>query len=223
MSYGGGNRKKSILTLVIILALMVAGGTLWYLSARQDPSLTQAPDENAPPLEVPVEDIDNRHLDTDIILPAGMLVITKLRADYQDADMRLVIPRLELDTLVRGDTSQAMLSKGPGLYKYSQIPNTYNTNVSIAGHRDLPPYDFYYLDTVQEGDFIYLIYKGKLFQYAYRSTRDIEPTDWDPIRVYYDSRVTLTTCTPLGTFRKRMVVVGELVAVEDYTEAYVFQ
>lgn len=211
------HKKRLFFLGIIVLLLIITWGVWEYLAGQRisDPFIDA---QEPPPLVVPTEDIHGRVLDTDIVLPAGMLVVTKLRSDYQDGDMRLMIPRLELDTLVGSDTSQATLAKGPGLYKYAQIPNLYNTNVSIAGHRDLSPYDFYHLDQLSTGDLIYLIYKNKLFCYEYRSTTEVEPTNWDPIRVYYDSRVTLTTCTPLGTFKKRMIVVGELISVEDFRE-----
>lgn len=217
------NRKK-VVSLAVMLLLVLAACTAWFFlsgGGTNNPAIEPSPEEQAD-YEIPIESIDDRVLATDIILPPGMLVVTRLRAEYEDGSMRLVIPRLELDTPIGGDTTLETLGKLPGLYKYGQIPNLYNTNVSIAAHRDLPGYEFYYLDTVTEGDFLYLVYREKVFKYEYRSTEVVERDDWNPIRVHYDSRLTLTTCTPLGTSRQRMIVVGELVEVLDYSEDYSF-
>lgn len=217
-------KQKKIKSLVLALFVVLAGCTAWFLlsgGTAHNPAIESSPEEHVD-YEVPVESIEERVLNTDIILPPGKLVITRLRAEYEDRTMRLVVPRLELDTLVADDTTLESLATAPGLYKYGQIPNLYNTNVSIAAHRDLPGYEFYYLDTVAEGDFLYLVYKEKVFRYEYRSTEVVERNDWNPIRVHYDSRITLTTCTPLGTSKQRMIVVGELVDVSDYSDGYSF-
>ena len=217
--------KKKLRSLALTLVLVLGACVAWFLlsgGTYNNPALEQEPAES-PEFYLHMEEIGDRVLDTDIVLPPGKLVVTRLRAEYEDGAMRLVIPRLELDTAIGGDTTLETLGRLPGLYKYAQIPNLYNTNVSIAAHRDLPGYEFYYLDTVAEGDFIYLIYQDKLFKYAYCSTEVIEKNDWNPIRVHYDSRVTLTTCTPLGTSKQRMVVTGELVEMVDYSEDYVFE
>jgi sortase A len=158
----------------------------------------------------------------DIILPIGELYRTPQRDAYQAATLRLVIPKLDLDCLVQDGTELEKLKKGPGLYSYSQTPDWYNTNTCIAAHRDIYGKEFYYLDTLGEGDFIYLVYRGKVFKYLYRYTVIIEPANWDPIRVFSDCRVTLVTCDPIGTSRTRMVVVGTVISYEDYSDSYVF-
>lgn len=218
-------RDKKLMVILGAVVLAATAVSVWLFLIRDPASPALDIPDAAVDTVIPVSDetLETRLYDCDIVLPVGKLVITQLRAAYKSGDMRLVIPRLSLDVSVGGDTELSTLAQGPGLYKYSQIPNLYNTNVSIAAHRDLPSYDFYYLDTLTEGDWIYVVYNGQLFKYAYRSTHDVQPTNWDPIRVYYDNRVTLTTCTPLGTSRLRMIVVGELVEQEAYRADYVFE
>ena len=58
-----------------------------------------------------------------------------------------------------------------GLFEYAQLPGETGGNVSIAGHRnwvrngqitdDVP---FYYLDTLTDGDFLYLTDETHIYQ-----------------------------------------------------------
>ena len=224
-------KQQSKKTQLLVMFLLICGVfcvALWLFSALGERGLSPINSAAGVDSQWKTEDafvepeIPERVLENDILLPVGMLLTTKARAAYEDGTMRLVIPRLNLDCTVGADTLEENLEHGPGLYKYSQMPDIYNTNVSIAAHRDLAGCEFYYLDTVQEGDFIYLIYKGNVFQYAYRSTKIVEETDWEPIRTCLDCRVTLTTCDPIGTSLRRMIVIGELIDWRDYSEDYEF-
>lgn len=156
-------------------------------------------------------------------LPQESLFITPDRQNYQTETMRLVIPKLDLDTVVGADTLPATLMKTPGLYEYSQLPSAGDVNVSIAAHRDLANMEFYYLDQLEEGDLIYLIYQDQVYQYEYYSTRIVEADDWSVISRRGFSAVTLTTCDPIGTSRNRMVVVGYLSEQYPYSPSVVFR
>lgn len=65
------------------------------------------------------------------------------------------------------EQKKAALNKGPGLYEYSQLPGEGDRNVSIAAHRNksrngvISEWFFYYIDTLCEGDYIYLSDKNR--------------------------------------------------------------
>lgn len=140
----------------------------------------------------------------------GKLVITQERSAYSEGEMKLIVPRLELESLVmNGETNESM-AKGVGLYNYSQLPNEENGNVSIVGHRDIYGKEFYYIDTITDGDLLYLEYKGMLYTYEYMETTVVKADDWDPIRVKDAPRLTLTSCDPIGTAKNRIVVTASL-------------
>lgn len=217
--------NKPRLVIMLILIALVVGAAAWWLATHDyEVSVSGRITGELTPEDAFVRPEETEQvLQNDIILPVGMLLTTEARAAYQDGTLRLVVPRLDLDCTVKDNTLLEDLEKGPGLYKYSQMPDIYNTNVCIAAHRDLAGCEFYYLDTVEAGDYIYLIYNNMVFQYAYRSTTIVESNDWDPIRTNTDCRATLTTCDPIGTSRNRMIVVGELVDYQEYSANYVFE
>lgn len=206
------NRRK-LITLVALALGIALLTTLAYLLLRPKP----VPVEAVGQLETASAPAETEDTGNPIVLPVGKLLITELRAAYEPDTLRLLIPKLELDCTVGGDTLHGTMAQGPGLYKYAQMPNTYNTNVSIAAHRDLYGCEFLRLDELGEGDEILLQYQGMEFRYMWQSTAIVEPTNWDPIRTAADCRVTLTTCDPIGTDLNRMIVVGELAECRELT------
>lgn len=186
--------------------------------AEQPPASTEsettvdesdAEEEDAQPDGDPVMDL------TDATLTASVT-----REAYTDSSMRLVIPKLQLDLPVLDGTSVSTLLRGIGLYDGSQLPTEDNANVSIAGHRNdirhgkvIDTYPFYRLNTLTEGDYLYLVYQEQVYQYQWEGTWVIEPTDWTVIDNQGHDCLTLTTCTPIGVADHRLVVRGELVNV----------
>ena len=136
--------------------------------------------------------------------------------------MRLVIPDLDLDTLIAENTEKKALLNNPGLYEYSQLPRNGDVNVSIAGHRDLGNQEFYHLDKLDENSKIYLVYEGYVFEYSYKEKKITDNKDWSIITRQGNSTVTLTTCDPVGTSMNRLVVTGKLIEVNDDSPDYKF-
>ncbi|NCB64242.1 MAG: class E sortase, partial [Clostridia bacterium] len=158
------------------------------------------------------------------LLPAGKLVITKERAAYSDGGLTLRVPALDLKRTIWNGTAADVLSRGVGLYEYAQLPGEGNCNVSLAGHRngvdkngritDHAP--FYYVDTLKEGDYLYLSDSGHVYRYLYASTEVVEPDDWSPIYVTEGSYLTITSCTPIGVSDHRIVVRSALDGIFDF-------
>lgn len=147
----------------------------------------------------------------------GGWTITAERKGYADGTLRLVIPTLDVDVPVLNGTDTDTLLRGVGLYEYAQLPGDGNRNVSIAGHRNglknglvTDNMPFYYLDTLEEGDYLYLSDSGHLYRYLFCEATVVEPDDWSVIAATGSSCLTLTTCTPIGVADHRLVIRGNL-------------
>lgn len=149
--------------------------------------------------------------------PTDKLFVTKDRKDYRAGDIILSVPRLNFEGPVLADVEDETLKGGVGLYDYSPLPSptrAVNANVSIAGHRDLHGNEFYYIDTITEGDLLYLTYGGNVYAYEYEWTKIIEPSDWSVIHCTDYPCLTLTSCDPIGIANKRIIVRARLLSVE---------
>ena len=78
----------------------------------------------------------------------------------------------------------------------------------------------YYVNTLTEGDYLYLVEGGTVYQYLWECTEVIAPDDWGPIYNRGYACVTLTTCTPIGVADHRLVVRGALVNALPLAEGY---
>lgn len=160
---------------------------------------------------------DNPAMD-DNGLPKDGVYVTDARAAYVSGSMRLIIPKLNVDVPVLNGVDSATLLQGVGLYDYAQLPSEGGANVSIAGHRNglrggqiTDNMPFYYINTLTEGDYLYLTEGDTIYQYQWECTQVIEPDDWSVVYNRGYGCVTLTTCTPIGVADHRLVVRGELV------------
>lgn len=181
------------------------------------PSVTPTPE----PLDNPAM-IDNG-------LPKDKLYVTATRKTYTDGALHLIIPKLGVEVPILNGVDAATLLRGVGLYDYAQLPAEGGANVSIAGHRnglrggkitdDMP---FYYVNTLTEGDYLYLVDRENIYQYLWECTEVIEPSNWGPIYNQGYGCVTLTTCTPIGVADHRLVVRGALVNTLPLNESYAF-
>lgn len=225
---------KRLFFCLIIIVLLVAGIFLSpfnKLKTKHDNTLvTEAPQKTTPNPAIPsvspgaTLDLYSRSDE----LPYDKLFITEERQNYQSGDLTLIIPKLSLTEPVQNGTSAKALKKGPGLYDYAQLPGEGDRNVSIAAHRNhskngvISEWFFYYIDTICEGDYIYLTDKKKIYRYRYDQTTIVEETDWSPIYSQGVSCVTLTSCEPIGVADHRIVVRGILDAIVDYDKNYTY-
>lgn len=223
--------KQVIFILLLCLAFLALGSGLTMLWMQQTP--VEIPQISNQPMDYEaMEDTAEEEIDFFILegIPetaapsnsedaVGELYVSDARREYQSGSMRLVIPKLEINEGILDGVSGKKLAAGDGLYPYAQLPTEENGNVSIAGHRNgtrngrpVASRKFYYLNTLTEGDYLYLIYNGTVYQYLWECTEVIPPDNWDPIRNRGYGCITLTTCTPIGVADHRLVVRGALVA-----------
>jgi sortase A len=117
--------------------------------------------------------------------------------------------------IVNGVTNDR-LALGVGRYPVTQKPGS-KGNIGLAGHRTTFPAPFFFLDKIRVDDSVILIAGNELLRYTVKANAAGEPYDVvQPdinIRVLanrgFDS-VTLTTCTPIGTVKERLIVHAKL-------------
>lgn len=132
----------------------------------------------------------------------------------------LSIPKLNIKkarVVVGGED----LSKSLVHYLPQSLPGEYG-NVSIFGHSTLPQlYDpkdyktiFTYLSSLDKGDQIYIDIGELEYHYEVTTKFIVDPSEISVLEQKKDaSYLTLITCTPLGTWWKRLVVVAKLTQI----------
>lgn len=131
--------------------------------------------------------------------------------------MYLQIPSIGLAEEVERD-GVSLSRQGLTHMRYSGYPRNNSSNIVIVGHsidygRYIPP-PFFYLSRVEEGDEIYLKYKG--VQYVYEVVRNsvVESSEVGiEATISGKALITLYTCYPIFNPIYRYVVVGELVSI----------
>lgn len=121
---------------------------------------------------------------------------------------KLVIPRIGLDTYVLAGTTQDLLKRGPGHYEETPLPGK-DGNSAIAGHRTMFGHPFRHLDRLVRGDEVITYTAAGKSVYRVVETKTVAPTDVSVIAQTDDSRLTLTTCHPVGSAKERLVIVAE--------------
>ncbi len=222
-------KRKNLLSLAgaglfVLGALLIGFAVLSKLPASksqlpESPAIVSSSESSLQSSAVSSEPVSSADLPSSqpeeeaaLLYPTDRLFITRGRQEYTDGTMILRVPRLDLEAPVMNGTDDQVLKKGVGLYEYAQLPGGGNSNVSIAGHRDIYGCEFYYIDTVTDGDLLYLEYDGTLYTYRYLNTEIVAADDWGPIYSKDFSCLTLTSCHPIGTSQKRIIVTAELVS-----------
>lgn len=131
-----------------------------------------------------------------IALPAGTVA-------------RIEIPAIGVDAYVVEGTGGDALAKGPGHYPDTPLPGQPG-NACIAGHRTTHGHTFHDLHLLREGFEIVTYTAERRATYRVVSVTTVDPSQTEVADPTDDSRLTLTTCHPIGSARQRLVVVAEL-------------
>ena len=126
-----------------------------------------------------------------------------------DALGLLRIPRIGVDKAVVEGVSRADLRKGPGHYPGTPMPGQPG-NAAIAGHRTTYGAPFYRLDQLSPGDVIAVTTRQGEFRYLVERKRVVPPSQTNVLENTLDARLTLTTCDPRFSARRRLVVTATL-------------
>ncbi len=145
---------------------------------------------------------------------------SELSVDY--THYQLEIPKLNIhdaDVALIGED----LSKSLVHYGGTALPGNPGNGV-IFGHSILPQfYDpenymaiFSTLHTLEDGDQILLSIDGITYQYQVNDMFEVEPEEISVLdQDYSEKSLTLITCTPPGTYLRRLVIRAELVPYEN--------
>ncbi len=110
------------------------------------------------------------------------------------------IPRIHLKADI--DTR---LNRGPAWWRVTGRPGGGDT-VAIAGHRTMHTRPFYWLERIQPGDLIYIRWRGRVHAYRMSGRRILSATNLHIADARGHELLLLTTCTPRGSARQRLVV-----------------
>ncbi len=136
----------------------------------------------------------------------------------QEIFYTLSIPKLKIEdaVVIVGGTD---LKKSLIHYGGTAMPGDLGNPV-IYGHSVLPQFFdpknytsiFSTLYTLKKGDEIVINYEGVEYRYAISSMYEVEPDDIYPLAQSYDNyHLTLITCTPPGTYLRRLIVRAEII------------
>jgi sortase A len=128
---------------------------------------------------------------------------------------RVIIPKIGVDDIVVEGVKLSNLAYGPGHYPASaKIGQTGTT--AVAGHRTGWGSPFINLDKVGPGDEIVFETIEATYTYRITGTTIVEPTETRVLAGDPNSKathkLTITTCTPKYTSRRRLILWGDLTA-----------
>jgi len=127
-----------------------------------------------------------------------------------DFPLRMLIPAINLDTMVFDGTDRETLKKGPGHIIGTSYPGSIGT-VAISGHRTTYGAPFFNIDKLKAGDEITLESFDTIYRYVITELMIVEPTDvWVLNPTPYPSLV-LTTCNPKYSAKERLIVFAKMV------------
>jgi LPXTG-site transpeptidase (sortase) family protein len=156
--------------------------------------------------------------------------IPDLNLEITPPDDRIIIPRINKNVpIVRVSTEKLIQKDWNGLeaqiqdalkYGVVHFPGTalpgYKGNVVITGHSSYFPWDagrfkdvFALLHQVSVGDEIIVYYNQGKFRYIVYDKQVVQPSQIEVLTQKGENRLTLITCTPVGTNLRRLVVLAK--------------
>jgi sortase A len=137
---------------------------------------------------------------------------------------RIVIPRIDLNTVVVEGTDTTSLQKGPGHYTDvgdgrddgSAFPGQGRT-VGIAGHRTTYLAPFRDIDEIEDGDEVELEMPYATFTYRVQKHEIVDPSAVEIVRDVGYERLVLTACHPLYSAAQRWAVFARLQEISFFS------
>ncbi len=162
-------------------------------------------------------------------LDPSALIIDPNSAGAVSSDPRFIIPKIGVDVPIvwdavasNEDSLNAAMDKGVAWFniKGANAKPGEMGNFAVSGHSsndwlDQGEYKFIFarLEQMGEGDAIYVNYNSIRYTYTVTHTQVVKPTEVGALRVGTDKpRITLITCTPLGTALNRLLVFADQVS-----------
>ncbi len=125
---------------------------------------------------------------------------------------RLVVSRMNLDTLVVRGVEVADLKKGPGWVDYTSLPGP-GGNCGISGHRTTYLAPFRRIDQIEQGDTIDFYSPYRRYRYTVTRAFVVTPDKVEVFDLTETPTLTLTACHPPYSARYRYIVQAELTEV----------
>lgn len=122
-----------------------------------------------------------------------------------DPVAELRIPKIGLNQFVVEGVGVADLKEAPGHYPQTPLPGQPG-NAAIAGHRTTYGQPFYNLDELEDGDEILVRTVQGDFRYVVDRKLVVSPDQTEVLNPTTEARLTLTTCEPRFSARKRLIV-----------------
>jgi LPXTG-site transpeptidase (sortase) family protein len=130
---------------------------------------------------------------------------------------RLVIPQIYLDAGINESQSAEALNLGVWRRPNTSTPDK-GGNTVFAAHRFLyssGPNTFYHLDKMALGDRFMIFWEGVEYDYEVTEIKEVPATAVEIEAETSDDRITLFTCTPLWTAKRRLVVVAKPIELPE--------
>lgn len=163
-------------------------------------------------------------------------IIPQLNITIAPPETRLIIPRINRNVPIINVGTESLLKKDwekleqdmqealrfgvihyPGTARPGQQGNTV-----ITGHSSYFPWDpgrfkdvFAILHDVRKGDKILMYHNQKRYLYEVSTTKKIWPSELNVLEASSENKLTLITCSPVGTNLKRLIVEAKLLKVES--------
>lgn len=156
--------------------------------------------------------------------------IPKLDLEVTPPGTRIIIPRLNTNVPVISMSTNTLISRnwdalendiqqalrsGVVHYPGTPFPNQ-SGNVVLTGHSSYYPWDpgrfkdvFVVLHQAVVGDELVVFYNQKKYTYQVTEIKKVMPTEVNVLGDTGDDRLTLITCTPIGTNLKRLIVTAK--------------
>lgn len=160
--------------------------------------------------------------------------IPLLSMEVAPSDNRIVIPRINQNIPIVRMSSESLIKRDWGAlekemqealkggvvhYPGTSLPGQ-SGNIAITGHSSYFPWDpgrfkdvFALLHQVVEGDKIVIYYEQNKYIYEVDGIKVVMPDNIDILKQTPEEKLTLITCTPVGTNLKRLVVTAKPVAI----------
>jgi sortase A len=134
---------------------------------------------------------------------------TRERLSSGDAIGRIVIDRIDQDSVMVNGVSSDDLRRGPGVYDTTKLPGEGGTT-GVAGHRTTYGAPFRDIDDLEAGDLIELEMPYGDFTYVVQRSEIVDPTEVSVVDDVGYERLVLTACHPLYSAAQRIVVYARL-------------
>lgn len=155
------------------------------------------------------------------------LNIPKLNQEVTPPGTRIIIPSINTNVPVIDVPEDKLLERNwtaleneiqnalrSGVVHYPGTPMPGQSgNVVITGHSSYYPWDpgrfkdvFAVLHNLKEGDEIIVFHRQQKYTYQVGEIKKVYPYEVDVLNDFSDDRLTLITCTPIGTNLKRLII-----------------